>query len=160
MLIGATLEEAKDAAQAALTDLLDRAMHGTVIHRPYAYARTAMWRYFVSQRERDRKQIQNLIQRGHASPEAFNDLAMTALEEREALESLLAGLPPTQYAVMLFALEGLKITDIAIELDKSPETIRKNLQLARTKLREQYSSSQAAALATSLTPPLRKEGAR
>jgi RNA polymerase sigma factor (sigma-70 family) len=159
MLIGATLEEAKDAAQAALTDLLDRAMHGTVIHRPYAYARTAMWRYFVSQRERDRKQIQNLIQRGYASPEEFNDPAMTALEEREALESLLACLPPTQYAVMLLALEGLKIIDIAIDLDKSPETIRKNLQLARAKLREQYSSPQAAALAPSLTPPRRKEGA-
>ena len=70
MLIGATLEEAQDAAQAALTDLLDRVMRGTVIHHPYAYARTAMWRYFVSQRERDRKQIQNLIQRGYTSPEA------------------------------------------------------------------------------------------
>jgi hypothetical protein len=53
MLIGATLEEAQDAAQAALTDLLDRAMRGMVIRRPYAYARTAMWRYFVSQRATD-----------------------------------------------------------------------------------------------------------
>ena len=38
MLIGATLEEAQDAAQAALTDLLDRVMRGTVIHHPSAAA--------------------------------------------------------------------------------------------------------------------------
>lgn len=159
MLIGATLEEAQDAAQAALTDLLNRAMRGTVIRRPYAYARTAMWRYFVSQRERDRKQIQNLIQRGYASPEACNDPAMTAWEEREVLKSLLVGLPPAQYAVTLLALEGLNITEIALELGKSSETVRKNLQLARAKLRERHGSSPAAALATSPTPPLRKEGA-
>ena len=159
MLIGATLEEAQDAAQAALTDLLDRAMRGTVIRRPYGYARTAMWRYFVSQRERDRKQIQNLIQRGYASPEACNDPAMTTWEEREVLQGLLAGLPPAQYAVMRLALEGLNITEIALDLDKSPQTVRKNLQLARAKLRERHSRSPAAALTTSLTPPVRKEGA-
>jgi RNA polymerase sigma factor (sigma-70 family) len=157
MLIGATLEEAQDAAQAALADLLDRVMRGTVIRRPYAYARTAMWRYFVSQRERDRKQIQNLIRRGYASPEAFSDPAMTAFEEREVLDSLLAGLPPAQYAVMLLALEGLNITEIALEVGKSSETVRKNLQLARSKLRERHSSSLRVALASSLTPPLRKE---
>jgi RNA polymerase sigma factor (sigma-70 family) len=156
MLIGATLEEAQDAAQAALTDLLDRVMRGTVIHHPYAYARTAMWRYFVSQRERDRKQIQNLIQRGYTSPEACNDPAMTTWEESEVLKSLLADLPPAQCAVMRFALEGFSITEIALGLGKSSETVRKNLQLARAKLRERYSSSQAVALVTSPTPPLRK----
>ena len=158
MLIGATLEEAQDAAQAALTDLLDRAMRGTVIRRPYAYARTAMWRYFVGQRERDRKQIQNLIQRGYASPEAFNDRAMTAWEEREVLQALLVGLPPAQCGVMGLALEGLNIPEIALALGKSAETVRKNLQLGRAKLRERHSSSPVAALATSPTPPLRKEG--
>jgi RNA polymerase sigma factor (sigma-70 family) len=156
MLVGATLEEAQDAAQAALTDLLDRAMRGTVIRHPYAYARTAMWRYFVSQRERDRKQIQNLIQRGYASPEVYNDPAMTTWEESEALRSLLAGLPPAQYAVMRCALEGSSITEIALALGKSSETVRKNLQLARTKLRERYSSSQAVAFVTSPTPSLSK----
>lgn len=159
MLIGATLEEAQDVAQAALTDLLDRAMHGMIFHHPYAYARTAMWRYFVTQRERDRKQFQNLIRRGYAAPEAFDDPNMTILEESEVLNSLLADLPPAQYAVMQRALEGRSITEIALDLGKSSETVRKNLQLARTKLRERYSNSQAVALAVSPTPPLRKEGA-
>lgn len=159
MLIGATLEEAQDVAQAALIDLLDRAIRGMVFHHPYAYARTAMWRYFVSQRERDRKQFQNLIRRGYASPEAFDDPNMTILEESEVLNSLLADLPPAQYAVMRLALDGLSIAEIAQDLGKSSETVRKNLQLARTKLRERYSSSPAVALAVSPTPPLRKEDA-
>jgi RNA polymerase sigma factor (sigma-70 family) len=160
MLIGASLEEAEDAAQAALTDLLERAMRGNVIRLRYAYARTAMWRYFVSQRKRDRQRIQNLIQRGYASPEALDDRAMIALEEREALQDLLADLPPAQLAVMLLALDGLNITEITQELGKTPEAVRKNLQLARAKLREQYGSPPVGVLPTALTPPPRKEGAR
>jgi RNA polymerase sigma factor (sigma-70 family) len=159
MLMGATLEEAQDATQAALTDLLDRATSGKLFHHPHAYARTAMWRYFVNQRKRDRKQIQNLIQRGYASPEASDDPTMTLLEESEILNSMLADLPPAQYAVMRLALDGSSITEIALDLGKSSETVRKNLQLARTKLRERYSNSQAVALAAPPTPPLRKEGA-
>lgn len=137
MLLGGTLEEAQDAAQAALTDLLERALKGADIRHPGAYARMAMYRYLIGQRERDRKQIRNLIQRGHAYPAAFDDPAMIIWEEQEVVGQLLARLPPTQRAVMTAALEGLSISEIAQILAKSPDSVRKNLQLARDRLRVQ-----------------------
>ena len=51
------------------------------------------------------------------------------------MRRLLGTLPPAQREVMTLAYEGLTGREIATLLGKDPATVRKNLQLARDRLR-------------------------
>ncbi|WP_165975464.1 RNA polymerase sigma factor [Actinomadura rubrisoli] len=132
---GATLDEAQDAAQATLTELLTHVMAGRLIAHPRAWARKALWSNFIGPRERDRRHLRRMIEGGCAVAEAETHDALSVWEDEQAIEPLLALLTPAQREVMDCVLDGLGTAEIGELLGKKPATIRKNLQLARDKLK-------------------------
>ncbi|WUI00925.1 sigma-70 family RNA polymerase sigma factor [Spirillospora sp. NBC_00431] len=135
MAAGATVQEAEDAMQAALTDLVRRVRAGQTIHSPRAYTRRAVLNYFINAAERDRKHRRRLIDAGYSHPEELDDPGLTVWEDKQFVTELLAELPPTQRQVLEHVMDGLTTSEISDLLGKKPATIRQNLKLARDRLR-------------------------
>jgi RNA polymerase sigma factor (sigma-70 family) len=136
VFLGASAEEANDAAQKAMTDLYRRLKTDeNAIVSPGPWVRRAAHRYFIKDRQRERGRLSREIQGGHPGLEAYADDGLTAWEDEQYIEHLLEVLTPTQRAVLRQALNGSTTYEIAEELGKREENIRQQLKNGRDRLK-------------------------
>lgn len=135
---GASQEEAEDAVQKAMADVIQRTHEGKAPSRnPGAYVCKAAIRYFVKERERDRNRLIKEILGGHLAPEGQLDDQLTALEDDQYVKLLLALLSDAQREVFVRVMAGMTTREIAEELGKTDEAIRQNLKKSRDRLKQQ-----------------------
>jgi len=140
MYAGATRQEARLAAQDAMTDVLKR---WSDIGNPVAYARQAVLSCFLKARRDglDRIRIKQ-VRHGAGTPAARLDQNLTAWEDKQWVCQLLDSLPPKQREVMALVVDGFEPSDIAALLGRSPEAVRQNLREARTRLKQTLEEDQ------------------
>ncbi len=133
MIAGATIEEAEDAASRTFVAMLKR---WPVNGAPLAYARKAVVSNFIQDKTRGNARVaRRLIERGHVShQEGTEDTELSAAEGREWIAGVLSELPPSQREVMERIADGLTYEEIAADLGKSREVIRRHLCDARARL--------------------------
>jgi RNA polymerase sigma factor (sigma-70 family) len=134
MIAGATLTEAEDAASTTYLGMLER---WPVNGAPLRYARKAAVHNFIKDRTRGNSRVaQRLIERGPASvrQEGTEDAALRALEGRDWIGDVLSELSIGQREVMERITDGLDYDEIAAELGKSNEAIRRRVSDARRRL--------------------------
>jgi RNA polymerase sigma factor (sigma-70 family) len=126
MSAGAKPEEAQDAAAKALAEMLPA---WPVAGNPLAYARRAVISNFIKDKTRgNRRVVQRLIERGHVPrQEGVFDGRLTEWEDDQWVVAVLSVLPPTQRQVMGYIARGFSRQEIAEELGKSQEAVRRNL---------------------------------
>jgi RNA polymerase sigma-70 factor (ECF subfamily) len=130
---GASLEEAQDATQEAMVDLLhnwDR------VHRPKAWVRTAALHRYVRSSRRDRH-LPGKVAAGGWGLHEVEDPADDKVVQAEWVVDLVRRLPTKQRQVLALLFDGLTSHEIADVLGDSPQTTRKNLQLARDRLKKE-----------------------
>jgi RNA polymerase sigma factor (sigma-70 family) len=133
---GASVEEAEDAAQTAMTDLYRQLGKGTdPVVSPAPWVRRAAHRDFVKERQRDRERLPREIKGGHLSPGTCADESLTDWEDEQYVEQLLWKLTPTQRAVLRLVLDGVATREIADRLGKNEANIRQQLKNGRDKLK-------------------------
>jgi RNA polymerase sigma factor (sigma-70 family) len=135
VLLDATIEEAEDAVQKAMTDLAKRSRDGQAPDYPASYVRMSAVRFFIKERQRGRDRLQRELQGGHLVLESHLDDQLTALEGEQYIEYLLENLTFTQQQVIKLVMGGLSTHEIAEELGKSDENIRQHLKNARDRLK-------------------------
>jgi RNA polymerase sigma-70 factor (ECF subfamily) len=142
MYAGATRQEARLAAQDAMTDVLKR---WSDIDNPLAYARKAVLSCFVKSKKHglDRVRVK-LVQQGAGTPAAQPDQNLTAWEDKQWVCQLLNSLPPKQRDVMALVVDGFEPSEIAALLGRSPEAVRQNLREARTRLKQTLEEDKVA----------------
>jgi RNA polymerase sigma factor (sigma-70 family) len=133
-VLGATIEQAEDAAQKAMIDLYRRLEK---VEAPGAYVRKSAVHFFVKDRMRDQSRLPRELQGGHLVIEARFDDQMTALEEEEYVRQLLGCLTPAQHEVFQLTMDGLSPSEIADVLVKSNPNVRQHLKNSRDRLRSQ-----------------------
>jgi DNA-directed RNA polymerase specialized sigma24 family protein len=115
---------------------------------------------FVKQRKRDGKRPTLEVKGGHLALEGGVDTDLSVWEDKQWIEQVIGTLPPAQRDVMRCVMDGLTTAEICDRLGKTDACVRKNLQLARNRLkshlRQDYEVKQKTA-PTSLTPKPRKE---
>jgi len=136
---GGNQQDAEDAAEFALTEL--RRRWRTVINRA-AYARRVAKNRVANEQKRDRDRVAKLIRKGEYVTDVTDDHGLTEYEDEQWVRQLLDRLPPQQRLVMEHLYSGLSYTEIAETLGKKEPTIRKHLQLARERLREELRKQQ------------------
>lgn len=135
MIVGATKDEAEDAASQTLLEMLRR---WPVQPHPLGYARRAVVNNYIKARTRGNQRIaQRLIERGHVLPqEGAEDSRLTAAEDNEWAADVLSLLPPAQREVMERIARGHSRDEAPAVLGKSSEAVRRNLCDARARLRQ------------------------
>jgi len=144
-LPGISLEEAKDAAQAGLEDVLAR-WPALANPRAYAYKATIshLWKIKNGQRRQDQIR-QRQIERGEVGPETCQDAGLAAVEFHQWVLSALDGLAPTQReAVALCLVDELQPAEAASLLGKSGPALRQALHAGRRALQRRLAAEAAA----------------
>ncbi|PBC92476.1 RNA polymerase sigma-70 factor (ECF subfamily) [Streptomyces sp. Ag82_O1-15] len=132
IFLGASSEEAADAVQDALTDVLQ---HWRNVERPKAWCRIAAIHYYLRSDARlndgVRKAQQDFRQRR-------SDDARSLGSEYEEWDFVIdfvdRHLKGAQRLVMALHIDGYEPQEIARELNKDPQTVRSHLRHARNKL--------------------------
>ena len=136
VVFDATVEDAEDAAQKAMGALARRCKAGTAPARnPAAWVRRAAIRFFIKERQRDRGRLPREIKGGHLVLDASTDTDLTAWEDEQRVEHLLACLTPAQRDVLRRVMDGASTREIAEELGKRDENIRQHLKNSRDRLK-------------------------
>lgn len=136
VIMGATMEEAQDAAQEAMKDFCRRSRSGAAFSSPAAYVRRAAIRFFIKARQRDRERQPREIKGGHLTLPAYLDDELTACEDEQWVEHVLRSLTPAQRDVFKLVMDGMSPHAIAEQLGKSDVTIRQHLKNGRDRLSE------------------------
>jgi RNA polymerase sigma factor (sigma-70 family) len=134
MIAGATFEEAEDAASKTFLEMLER---WPVQGAPLSYARKAVVSNFIKNKTRgSRRVVQRLAERGPAAvrQEGTEDTELCALEGQEWVDDVLSELTPCQREVMERIARGLDYDEIAADLGKSREVVRRRVCDARARL--------------------------
>ncbi len=173
VIFEAKIDEAENAAQKAMEDLARRSKAGQAPSRnPAAYVQRAAIRYFVKERQRDRKRLPREIKGGHLTLPVYLDDGLTVCEDEQWVEHVLESLTPAQRDVIKLVMEGASNHEIAEELGKSDVTIRQLRKTGRDRLLEHPEIAQRAprelqaqnpaqgAARSAATPAPRKEEAR
>lgn len=140
------VHEADDLAQQTLAAML---LKGEGAQDPEAYAITAATRLWISQQRSLRRSVQRLARIAaeragvlDTSPRSASE----ADEDRAALDHAIQSLPPVQRAVfVLRVVEELDYAGIAAAMECDVGTVRSNLHLARTRLRQTLADLNPAA---------------
>jgi len=133
LLSGHSMEDAEDGANTAMLEIRQR---WTTITNREAYARRVAINHARELRAHRNGEASRLVEKGvHLVYESTQD-QLGAHESREWVSQLLDCLSPLQRAVMGCIYDGLTAADIAELLDKTPENVRKNLELARKRLKQ------------------------
>jgi DNA-directed RNA polymerase specialized sigma24 family protein len=124
MVVGATRDEAEDAASQTMLEMLRR---WPVQPHPLGYARRAVVSNYIKARARgDQRIAQRLIERGHVPhQEGAEDSRLTASEDDEWAAGVLERIT-----------QGHSRDETLAVLGKSSETVRRNLCDARVRLRQ------------------------
>ncbi|TYB46365.1 RNA polymerase sigma factor [Actinomadura chibensis] len=130
-LIGGDRAEAEDATQQAMEAALRR---WSTINDPRRWVRQTAKNHFVRTRVRDRRHLEIAIEKGAFTP-AVQDPARSSWEDEQWVHTLFRELTPAQRVVFGTILDGLTCSEIAELLGKTRAAVRKNLQLARDRLR-------------------------
>jgi RNA polymerase sigma factor (sigma-70 family) len=133
MTAGATIDEAADAASRTYIAMLER---WPVPGPPLLYARRAVVHNFIKDKTRGTRRVaQRLFDRGpELHQEGAADPRLTDLEGLDWVKDALAELSPAQREVMERIACGLTHEEIARDLGKSQEVVRRRLCDARARL--------------------------
>ena len=135
VILDATVEEAEDAVQNAMADFTQRSRTAKAPAHPVAYVQRAAIRFFIKERQRERKRLPRELQGGHLVIEAHVDDRLTDWEDSQYVEHLLECLTPVQRRVIELVMAGLSTREIAEELGKTDENIRQQLKNGRDRLK-------------------------
>jgi RNA polymerase sigma factor (sigma-70 family) len=136
VVLGATIEEAEDATQRAMMDLVRRSRTAAVPDHPATYVQRAAVHLFIKERQRERERLPRELRGGHLVIDEQLDDRLSAPENEQYIEYLLECLTPTQRTVIKQVMKGLSTREIAEELGKSGEIIRQHLKNARDRLKQ------------------------
>ena len=131
VLLDATVEEAEDAAQKAMADFAVRSKTANAPAHPTAYVQRAAINFFIKERQRERERLPREVRGGHLVIEAHHDDRLTAGEEEQYVEALLARLTQAQREVIRLVMDGWTAREIAEKLGKSAENVRQHLKNGR-----------------------------
>jgi RNA polymerase sigma factor (sigma-70 family) len=170
MVVGASIDEAEDAAQKAITDFARRSRAGQAARsNPAAYVLKAAHRFFIKERQRGRERLPRELRGGHLTLEGYLDDQLTAWEEEQYVGQLLGCLTPVQREVVRLVMDGRPTEEIAERLGKTPANVRQHLKHGRDRLKEhpdiapiammrgQRPGPERGARSTAITPEPRKE---
>jgi RNA polymerase sigma factor (sigma-70 family) len=135
VLLDATVEEAEDAAQKAMTDFAARFKNANAPAHPVAYVQRAAINFFIKERQRERERLPRELRGGHLVIEAHLDDRLTAGEEEQYVEALLACLTQAQREVIRLVMDGWSAREIAEKLGKTAENVRQHLKNGRDLLK-------------------------
>ncbi|MEU0476393.1 RNA polymerase sigma factor [Streptomyces olivaceus] len=149
ILLGGTPEEAKDAVQSALIDLLQ---NWYTVQAPRPWCRKAAAHHFmrsdIKENKADRSARTDFIAR-RGSDDSYS--LCSPLEEWEFIINFVEDhLVGVQRQVMAWSIDGFEPQEIAEQLGMTPATVRSNLRHARKKL--------ATALGKEYPEPARSTG--
>ncbi|WP_275477356.1 RNA polymerase sigma factor [Streptomyces roseifaciens] len=130
MRAGATYEEAEDAAQDAMQELL-RNWPGC--KSPAGWVRKVAWHAYCKKAERNRRRLALESRSARLSGPASPDRAEP--DEHEKVLEILRGLPPRQGQVLALHLDGYSAQETAELLSVKASTVRSNLRHAIATLR-------------------------
>ncbi len=136
VVLGATIEEAEDATQKAMADLVRRYRTAVSPHHPVTYVQRAAVHFFIKERQRERKRLPRELRGGHLVIDEQLDDRLSRPEDEQYIEYLLECLTSTQRTVIKLVMEGLSTRAIAEELGKSNENIRQHLRNGRNRLKQ------------------------
>lgn len=135
MIAGAKFWEAEDAASKTFLEMLER---WPIQGAPLSYARTAVVHNFIKDKTRgSQRVVDRLTERDPAwvlQQEGTEDTKLCALEAQQRVEDVLSELTPSQREVMERIARGLDYEEIAAELGKSREVVRRRVCDARARL--------------------------
>jgi RNA polymerase sigma factor (sigma-70 family) len=141
MYVGATKEEAQEAAAGAIADLVGAWGRPD---DPLKWARRAAINHFYKEKtpgpERDRNR---LVEKGAATAEGDDHQQLLLWEDRHWVDQMLEPLPQKQKEAMKLVTEGYTPKDIATLLGRTPEAVRQNLLEARRRLRREMQQEPA-----------------
>ncbi|GIF05528.1 RNA polymerase sigma factor [Actinoplanes siamensis] len=137
---GASHQDAEDAAEHALEEIRRR-WHQ--IHNHAAYARRIVFNHLNGTKAKDRRGLRGLFGKHVYVSDGCDDRQLTAYEEKQWIVQLLRRLPPAQRAVMARIYDGWSGPEIARQLGMSEPAVRKNLQLARERLKRELERQRA-----------------
>jgi RNA polymerase sigma factor (sigma-70 family) len=135
VFFGATIGEAEDATQKAMADFTRRSRTAEAPVHPASYAQRAAVRFFIKERQRERKRLPRELQGGYLVVEAHLDDRLTVWEDKQYIEHLLECLTSTQRKVIKLVMDGLSTREIAQELGKSDVDVRQHLKNGRARLK-------------------------
>ncbi|MGD0556307.1 MAG: sigma-70 family RNA polymerase sigma factor [Streptosporangiaceae bacterium] len=124
MYQGATLADASDLAQEAMTDAF---RSWDVIEYPKAWTRRVASRAFLRELSRAEDPVGDMPELGALLREG----EVIDWEERHEVLRLMRLLPPRQRQVLAWYFDGFKPAEIAAELGLSSDVVRANLKKAR-----------------------------
>lgn len=128
---GASLPDAAECAQEALTEALPP--RWATIEYPYAWCRRVASRIYARRVGRLEEPVEDAEAAG--SPLLTPGMDLEAFEQQHSVLRLLNRLPSRQRQVMAWTYDGATPSEIAAELQITPEAVRSNLKKARTALR-------------------------
>ncbi len=133
MAVGATVDDAYEAVQAAVADMLVKDTWSRLSRNPKAWVRKAVRHAYYDQQEKRRRnrEIENLP----PPSGGYTDGSPNAWEDWQWVAQMLSALPPAQREVIELVLAELDTKEIADLLGKTPATIRQNLAHARRRLK-------------------------
>ncbi|PSJ28805.1 hypothetical protein B7P34_10145 [Streptosporangium nondiastaticum] len=130
MRAGATYEEAEDATQDAMQELLRT---WADCKCPAGWVRTAAWHAYCKKAERNRRRLVLESRTAHLSGPA--PAAPPEPDEHKRVLEALRALPPRQGQVLALHLDGYSAQEIAALLGVKASTVRSNLRHAIAALR-------------------------
>ncbi len=130
MRAGATYEEAEDATQDAMQELLRM---WPDCKSPAGWVRTVAWHAYCKKAERNRKRLALESRNARLSASVSADRAEP--DEHQKVLEILRGLPPRQGQVLALHLDGYSAQEIAALLGVKASTVRSNLRHALATLR-------------------------
>jgi RNA polymerase sigma-70 factor (ECF subfamily) len=136
VLLGATVQEAEDAAQKAMLDSWKRCRAGQVPKHPVAYVQRAAFRFFIKERQRERDRLPRELRGSHLAIAEHLDDGLAELEDNQYVEHLIEHLTSVQRSVIKLVMDGLSTHEIGIELGKNDANIRQHLKNGRDRLKQ------------------------
>jgi DNA-directed RNA polymerase specialized sigma24 family protein len=133
MAVGASADDAYEAVQAAVADMLEKDMWSRLNRNPKAWVRKAVRHAYYDQQERRRRNRK--IKYLPPPSGGYLDGSPNVWEDWQWVAQMLGTLPPAQREVFELVLAELDAKEIADLLGKTPATIRQNLAHARRRLR-------------------------
>jgi RNA polymerase sigma factor (sigma-70 family) len=135
VVLGAGPGEAEDFVHAAVVSYLRRQL-AEPVNDVRAWLRRAINSEIVSQRRKADVQRRSEDRAHDLCTPQDDEADYNYWAEAERTASLLSHCPPAQRQVLALILEEMSPGEIGLVLGKRPDNIRKNLQLARARLKE------------------------
>jgi RNA polymerase sigma factor (sigma-70 family) len=133
MALGATVDDAHEAVQAAVADVLEKDTWSRLTRNPKAWVRKAVRHAYYDQQEKHRRNRE--IESLPPPPGSYLDGSPNVWEDWQWVAQMLSTLPSAQREVFELVLAELDTKEIADLLGKTPATIRQNLAHARRRLK-------------------------